>query len=102
MHEWKRGSQNESEIKVDYFAAASLFNFGMRFLVQSNKGVIKTKKRYRLNPASLLFKENYMPTLANDSFSSAGKASEGMPISLSSGWISPLNITSLEELYANQ
>jgi len=57
----------------------------MRLLVQPNKGVIKTKIRYRLNPASLLFKENYMPTLENDSFSSAGKVSDGMSLSLSSG-----------------
>lgn len=38
-------SQHKSEIKVDYFAAASLFSFGMRLLVQSNKGVIKPEKR---------------------------------------------------------
>lgn len=32
----------ESEIKVDPFAAASLFNFGTRLLIRPNKGVIKT------------------------------------------------------------
>lgn len=31
--EWKCSSQNESEIKVDDAAAASLFHFGMSLLV---------------------------------------------------------------------
>lgn len=70
---WKCGSQHKSKIKVDYSAAASLFNFGMRLLVQSNNPPPK-----RLNSASLLFKENYMPRLTSDGFSSPGRGSKGM------------------------
>lgn len=41
---WKCGSQHKSKIKVDYSAAASLFNFGMRLLVQSNNPPQKKAK----------------------------------------------------------
>lgn len=83
MHRWKCGSQNESQIKAVCFAAASLFNSGMRLLAQSNKGITTPQKRHRLNPASSLFKDNYMPALGSDSFSSAGKL-QRMSVSLAS------------------
>lgn len=78
------GSQNESEIKVDDFAAAALFHFGMCLLAQASKGGMKTKKRMQTQ-SSLPDCSKKMICQENESFSSAGKAPEGRPISLSSG-----------------